>query len=52
MIANEAHKKIVKAKYNKNFKSCTFSKGDLILVYEQEHHKLGFRKFEPMWHGP
>jgi hypothetical protein len=26
--------------------------GDLVLVYDQAHDKLGTRKLEPMWHGP
>ena len=30
----------------------TFSKGDLVLLYDQENDKLGARKFIPMWHGP
>ena len=29
-----------------------YSEGDLVLVYEQAHDKLGAGKFEPMWHGP
>ena len=31
---------------------CLFSEGDLILVYDQDHDKLGAVKFEPLWHGP
>jgi hypothetical protein len=26
--------------------------GDLVLVYDQDHEKLGAGKFEPLWHGP
>ena len=24
----------------------------MVLVYDQDHDKLGAGKFEPMWHGP
>jgi hypothetical protein len=26
--------------------------GDLVLVYDQAHDKLGTGKLEPMWHDP
>jgi hypothetical protein len=29
-----------------------FAEGDLVLVYDQDHDKLGAGKLEPMWHGP
>jgi hypothetical protein len=29
-----------------------FSKGDLVLLYEQDRDMLGAGKFEPMWRGP
>ena len=28
-----------------------YLEGDLFLVYDQAHDKLGAAKFEPMWHG-
>ena len=31
--------------------SCIFE-GDLILIYDQEHDKLGVGKLKPLWHGP
>eukprot|EP00253_Pinus_taeda_P007882 PITA_07882 len=40
-LANEAHKKRVKAHFDKNFKPCDFSEGDLVLLYNQESDKLG-----------
>jgi hypothetical protein len=30
----------------------TFPEGDLVLVYDQTHDKLGIGKLEPLWHGP
>ena len=29
----------------------SFIEGDLILLYEQDHDKLGVGKFKIMWHG-
>ena len=51
-LANEAHKKQVKAQFDKNFKPCVFSEGDLVLLYDQESDKLGAGKFQPLWMGP
>jgi hypothetical protein len=48
----EAQKKHVKAQYDKHVKPCIFSKGDLVLLYEQDRDMLGAGKFEPMWRGP
>eukprot|EP00253_Pinus_taeda_P002006 PITA_02006 len=50
--ANEAHKKRVKAQFDKNVKPRFFSKGDLVLLYEQESDKLGAGKFKSLWMGP
>jgi hypothetical protein len=44
-------KKCMKNKYDKTIQPCTFVEGDLVLVYDQDHHKLGAGKLEPMWHG-
>ena len=33
-VANEAHKKWVKAQFDKNVKPRVFSKGDLVLLYD------------------
>jgi hypothetical protein len=45
----EAQKKRVKAQYEKHVKPHIFSKGDLVLLYEQDRDMLGAGKFEPMW---
>eukprot|EP00253_Pinus_taeda_P028482 PITA_28482 len=52
MLANEAHKKCVKAQYDKNVKPRVFSEGDLVLLYDEDSDKLGAGKFEPLWMGP
>lgn len=51
-LANEAHKKHIKAQYDKNVKPRVFSEGDLVLLYDQDSNKLGAEKFEPLWMGP
>jgi len=51
-LANEIHKKCVKAQYDKSIYPRVFSKGDLVLVYDQDHDMVGACKFEPHWHGP
>jgi hypothetical protein len=48
----EAHKKHVKAQYDKHVKPRVFSEGDLVPLYEQDKYILGAGKFEPMWRGP
>eukprot|EP00253_Pinus_taeda_P006693 PITA_06693 len=49
---NEAHKKRVKAQFDKNVKPRVFSEGDLVLLYDQESSKLGAGKFKSLWMGP
>ena len=51
-LANEVHKKHIKAQYDRNVKPHIFSEGDLVLHYDQEVDKIGAGKFEPMWMGP
>ena len=51
-LANEAHKRWIKVQYDHNVKPCTFSEGDLVLLYDQDANKIGTRKFEPLWHNP
>ena len=51
-IANEAHKRHVKLQYDKFVHPRIFSKGDLVLVYDQGSDALGAGKFVAMWHGP
>ena len=48
----EAQKKRVKAHFDQTVSPHSFIKGDLILLYDQAHDKLGAGKFQPMWHGP
>ena len=50
-LANEAHKKRVKAQFDKNVKPRVFSEGDLVLLYDQESDKLGAGKFKSLWMG-
>jgi hypothetical protein len=45
----ETPKKRVKAQYEKHVKPSVFSKGHLVLLYEQDQYLLWFSKFEPMW---
>ena len=40
-LANEAHKKCVKAQYDKSIQPHAFNEGDLILTYDQRHDKVG-----------
>jgi hypothetical protein len=51
-LANEAHKHKVKCQYDRFIHPRIFSKGDLVLVYDQDKDPLGAGKFKPMWFGP
>ena len=51
-MANESHQRRVKTQYDRSVHPCTFSPGDLVLLYDQDHDKLGAGKFEPLCHGP
>ena len=51
-LAKKAHKKWVKAQFDKNVKPCVLSKGDLVLLYDQESDKLEVGKFQSLWMGP
>jgi hypothetical protein len=42
----------MKSQYDKSIQPHTFAEGDLVLVYDQAHDKLGTGKLEPLWHGP
>ena len=46
------HKRCIKAQYDKNVQPRIYSKGDLVLLYDQETDVIGTGKFEPLWHGP
>ena len=51
-MENEAHKRRIKAQYDKHVQPRIFSEGDLVLLYDQEADVIGKRKFEALWHGP
>eukprot|EP00253_Pinus_taeda_P024692 PITA_24692 len=51
-LAKKAHKKRVKAQFDKNVNPRVFSEGDLVLLYDQESDKLGAGKFKSLWMGP
>ena len=51
-LANEEHKKCIKAQYDKSVHPCAFNESDLVLTYDQRYDKLGKGKFESMWYGP
>jgi hypothetical protein len=42
----------MKSQYDKFVHHHTFTDGDLVLVYDQAHDRLGTCKLEPLWHGP
>ena len=48
----EEQKKRVKAHFDQMVSPRSFIEGDLILLYDQAHDKIGAAKFQPMWHGP
>ena len=48
----EAQNKQVKAHFDQSVSPRSFVEGDLVLLYDQAHDKLGAGKFQPMWHGP
>ena len=50
-LVNETYQKRMKSQYEKSVQTRAFSKGDLVLVYDQAHDKLGTGKLEPLWHG-
>jgi hypothetical protein len=51
-LINETYQKCIKNQYDKSIQPRTFTEGDLVLVYDQDHDKLGAGKLEPMWHRP
>lgn len=50
-MANEAHKKCIKAEFDANVKLRASSEGGLVLLYDHEVEKLGDGKLEPLWLG-
>ena len=51
-LANEAHKKHIKAQYDKSVQPHAFNEGDLVLTYDQRYDKVGKGKFKYMWYSP
>jgi hypothetical protein len=51
-MANESHQRCVKTQYDRSIHPRTFLPNDLILLYDQDHDKLGAGKFERLWKGP
>ena len=51
-MALEVNKHCVKVQYDKSVCLRKFSKGDLVLLWDQYKESLGAGKFNPMWHGP
>jgi hypothetical protein len=51
-LINETYQKCIKTQYDKSVRPCVFVEGDLVLVYDKDHDKLGAGKLEPIWHGP
>jgi hypothetical protein len=49
ILVIETQNKRVKVEYNNHVKPRVFSKGDLSLLYEQDHDLLRSGKFEAMW---
>ena len=47
----EAAKARSKSHFDSHVHPRTFSKGDLVLVYDQANDKLGKANFESMWYG-
>ena len=50
-MANESHKKWVKAQYDKSVQPHVCNEGDLVLTYDQKHDNLGKGNIESMWYG-
>jgi hypothetical protein len=51
-LINKTYKKCIKTQYYKFVQPLTFAEGDMVLVHDQDHDKLGAGKLEPMWHVP
>ena len=51
-MALEVNKHHVKVQYDKSIHPRKFSKGALVLLWDQAKEPLGAGNFNPMWHGP
>ena len=49
---NEANKQWFKCQYDRSVRPQIFSKGNIVLVYDQDKDPLGACKFKPMWFRP
>jgi hypothetical protein len=47
-LINETYQKRIKNQCNKSIYPRTFAEGDLVLVYDQAHDKLGTGKLDPL----
>ena len=52
LVALEVNKRRVKVQYDKSVHPRRFTKGDLVLLWDQAKEPLGVGKFNPMCHGP
>ena len=52
LTANQAHKNTVKTQYDKLVKPWVFSKGELVLLWDQDKEPWRVGKFKAMWLGP
>ena len=52
LTINEDHKNRVKIQYDKSVKPQIFSKGELVLLWDQDKEPLGAWKFRSTWLGP
>jgi hypothetical protein len=48
----EVNKRRVKVQYDNSIYPRQYTKGNLVLLYDQEKEPLGEGKFNPMWQGP
>ena len=51
-MAFEAHKRWVKAQYDKKVKPRSYQEGDPILLYDKKHDLLGRETLQPLWLSP
>jgi len=51
-LINEMYQKCMKNQYDNSIQPHTLAEGDVFLVYDQYHDKMGAGNLEPMWHGP
>ena len=52
LMKNEYNKNRVKNQYDKVVKPRFFSKGELVLLWDQDKEPMGVRKFKSMWLSP